>query len=221
MGQMATMVAHELNQPLTAIANYMEAGTALLSRGGDALERLRPIMQRALEQAIRAGQITQRMRSFLSRGENDRRIEALQPLVAEAIELAMIGIKQNDAVISLQQDFPSVAIVADKIQIQQVLLNLLRNAAEAIAGQSARMIAVAADLAEDAVKISVSDNGPGIAEGVRERLFQPFVSTKETGMGVGLSICDTIIKAHDGRIWAEDNPEGGTTFRIALPLAPA
>ena len=112
-------------------------------------------------------------------------------------------------------------VVADKIQIEQVLLNLLRNAAEAVAEQPIRKVALAAELGGDGVEIRVSDNGPGLSDDVRERLFQPFVSTKGTGMGVGLSICNTIVKAHDGRIWAEENPGGGTIFRIVLPLAPA
>ena len=222
MGQMAAMVAHELNQPLTAINNYMEAGTALLSRGGAApVDRLRVVMERAAEQAVRAGQIIQRLRSLSSRGESKRRVEALPSLVAEAIELAEIGIKQKDVAIDLQGDLPSVEVVADRIQIQQVLLNLMRNAAEAVAGQPIRKVVVTAELGDDGVEIRVGDNGPGLSNGIRERLFQPFVSTKESGMGVGLSICNTIVKAHDGRIWAEDNPGGGTIFRIVLPLAPA
>jgi two-component system sensor kinase FixL len=222
IGQMATMVAHELNQPLTAIINYMEAGSILLSRAGaPPVERLRVVMQRAAEQAVRAGQIIQRQRSFLSRGESERSIEALLPLISEAIELTKVGIKQKDVAIDLQSDLPSVGVIVDKIQIQQVLLNLLRNAAEAVAGQPTRKVAVAAELGDDGVQISVSDNGPGLSNDIRERLFQPFVSTKQTGMGVGLSICHTIIKAHDGRIWAEENPGGGTIFHIVLPLAPA
>lgn len=222
MGQMATMVAHELNQPLTAINNYMAAGAALLSRGdAPPVERLGSIMERAAEQAVRAGQIIQRLRSFLSRGDGERRIEALPPLVREAIELAAVGIKQTDMAIDLQPNLPAAQIVVDKIQIQQVLLNLLRNAAEAVAGQPIRSVAVDAAVEADGVHISVSDNGPGLPDGVRDKLFQPFVSTKETGMGVGLSICNTIIKAHDGRIWAEQNPGGGTIFRIVLPVAPA
>lgn len=222
MGQMATMVAHELNQPLTAITNYMAAGAALLSRAdAPAVERLRSIMDRAAEQAVRAGQIIQRLRSFLSRGDSERRIEAVPPLIAEAVELASVGIKQRDVAIDVQADLPPVQVLADKIQIQQVLLNLLRNAVEAIAGQSIRKVAVGATVEADGIHISVGDNGPGLPDHVRDKLFQPFVSTKETGMGVGLSICNTIIKAHDGRIWAEENPGGGTIFRIALPLAHA
>ena len=221
MGQMAAMVAHELNQPLTAINNYMEAGTALLSRGNAPPERIRTLMERAGEQAMRAGQIIQRLRSLSSRGDSEKRIEALPPLLTEAVELAEIGVKQKDVAIDLQSDLPSVEVVADKIQIEQVLLNLLRNAAEAVAEQPIRKVALAAELGGDGVEIRVSDNGPELSDDVRERLFQPFVSTKGTGMGVGLSICNTIVKAHDGRIWAEENPGGGTIFRIVLPLAPA
>jgi two-component system sensor kinase FixL len=115
----------------------------------------------------------------------------------------------------------SDTVIVDKIQIQQVLLNLLRNAAEAVADQESREIAIRAEARGDIVQISVVDNGPGLPDEVRDKLFQPFVTTKQTGMGVGLSICHTIIAAHDGRLWAEPNPGGGTIFRLTLPTTSA
>jgi two-component system sensor kinase FixL len=222
MGQMAAMVAHELNQPLTAISNYMEAADTLLERGGDAqIPRIRNAIGRAGEQAVRAGQIIQRLRGLAMRSDGERRIELIPALVKEAAELALIGSKHRGLSIRIEDELGHVTVIVDKIQIQQVLLNLLRNAAEAIAEQQAREIILHAEARGETVQISVVDNGPGLPDEVRNKLFQPFVTTKQTGMGVGLSICHSIVAAHDGRLWAEPNPEGGTIFRLTLPTAPA
>jgi two-component system, LuxR family, sensor kinase FixL len=221
MGQMAAMVTHELNQPLTAISNYMEAVATLLDRGGDLpVSRLRNAVGRAGEQAVRAGQIIHQLRGFVSRSDSEKRLEAVMPLVREAAELALLGTKQKGIRIRVEVDLSDAVVIADKIQIQQVLLNLLRNAAEAVADQEHRDIVLLTELQDETVQISVVDNGPGLPDEVKARLFQPFVSTKTTGMGVGLSICHTIITAHNGRLWAEPNPEGGTIFRLTLPTAP-
>ena len=221
MGQMAAVVTHELNQPLTAITSYMDTAALLLGRGGEVpVSRLSGLLERAGQQANRAGEIIERLRGFMSRGETDKRIEPVPSLLKEAAELVLIGIKQKGIGINVQPDLPDVKILADKIQIQQVLLNLLRNAAEAVAEKDDRQISLVAEPREDSVRISVIDNGPGLPEEVQAKLFQPFVSTKRSGMGVGLSICHTIVTAHGGRIWAEPNSGGGTIFRIALPVAP-
>jgi two-component system, LuxR family, sensor kinase FixL len=221
MGQMSAMMAHELNQPLTAISNYMEAVKSLLDRGGAVpAERLRTVVERAGDQAVRAGQIIQRMREFVSKGDIEKRIEPLPPLLREARELALLGTRQRGVPIEVADGIPETAVLVDKIQIQQVLLNLLRNAAEAISGQADGQIVVAgAKQGDGTVEISVADNGPGLPKEIRARLFQPFVSTKKTGMGVGLSICHTIVTAHNGRLWAESNSGGGTVFRMTLPGA--
>jgi two-component system, LuxR family, sensor kinase FixL len=218
MGQMAASLAHELNQPLTAISNYMEAVNALLDRGGNVSpDRLRTVVGRAGEQAVRAGQIIQRLREFVSRGDTEKRIEFLPPLLREERELALLGTRQRNMPIRLEDNIPDVSVIVDKIQIQQVLLNLLRNAAEAIAGQEdGKIVLAAAGHADGMVEISVADNGPGLPEEIRAKLFQPFVSTKETGMGIGLSICHTIIAAHNGRLWAEPDSGDGTVFRMTL-----
>jgi two-component system sensor kinase FixL len=220
MGQVAAMLAHELNQPLTAISNYMEAARALLDRGGDLpLTRIGNAIDRAGEQAVRAGQIIQRLRGFLSHRNSERQIEAISPLVKEAVELAHLDMRQRGVSIRLENIPADISILADKVQIQQVLLNLLSNAAEAVADQESREITLFTQSNAGAVQISVVDNGPGLPDEVRDKLFQPFVSTKKTGMGVGLSICHTIITAHDGHLWSEPNPDGGTIFRFTLPIA--
>jgi PAS domain S-box-containing protein len=222
MGQMGAMVAHELNQPLTAIRNYMEAASALLGRGGDVPPaRLGAAIERAAEQSIRAAQIVQQLRGFASRGDAEKRVEAIPTLVREAAELALVGTRRHGPVIRVDGNLADVSVLVDKIQMQQVLLNLLRNAAEAVADQERRDIALLTEATDDTVRISVVDNGPGLPEEVRAKLFQPFVSTKKTGMGVGLSICHSIVTAHNGRIWADGNPDGGTIFNVALPIASA
>jgi len=222
MGQMAAMIAHELNQPLTAISNYMEAATALLDRDEDlSIARLRSAVSRAGEQAVRAGQIIQQLRGFVSRGESEKRIEAVSPLVREAAELAVLGTRQKGIAIRVEDNLKDAVILVDKIQIQQVLLNLLRNALEAVAEREHRDVVLVAETQQGMVRIGVVDNGPGLPEDVKARLFQPFVSTKKTGMGMGLSICHNIVTAHDGRLWAEANPAGGTIFRLTLPAVPS
>jgi two-component system, LuxR family, sensor kinase FixL len=221
MGQMAAVVTHELNQPLTAITSYMDTAALLLGRGGEVpISRLSGLLERAGQQASRAGNIIERLRGFMSRGDTDKRVEAVPPLLMETAELVLIGIKQKGISIGLQPDLPDAKILADKVQIQQVLLNLLRNAMEAVAQQGDPQVSLAAEARNGSVSIRVIDNGPGLPEEVQAKLFQPFVSTKRNGMGVGLSICHTIISAHDGSIRAEPNPDGGTIFRITLPLAP-
>jgi two-component system sensor kinase FixL len=221
MGQMSAALAHELNQPLTAISNYMEAINALTSQGGNVSpDRLRTIAGRAGEQAVRAGQIIQRLRAFASRGDTEKRIEPLPPLLTEVRELALVGMKQRGIPIQVQEAIPNLSVIVDRIQLQQVLLNLLRNAAEAIAGQDdGNIVLAAADQRDGMVEISVADNGPGLVDGIREKLFQPFVSSKKTGMGIGLSLCQAIVAAHNGQIWAEANEGRGTIFRITLPAA--
>jgi two-component system sensor kinase FixL len=221
MGQMAATIAHELNQPLTAISNYMEAVNTLLDRGDSAMPRLRNAVARAGEQAVRAGQILQQLRGFVSRGDSEKRVESVEPLVKEAAELALLGTRQKGVQISVAADVGGAVIIADRIQIQQVLLNLLRNAAEAVADREAGEITLVAEVGDDAVQVSVVDNGPGLPEEVQARLFQPFVTTKKTGMGVGLSICHSIVMAHNGELRAEPNPSGGTIFRLTLPTARA
>jgi two-component system sensor kinase FixL len=220
MGEMAAVLAHELNQPLTAISNYLEGVGVLFDRSGDVpLARVRTAVELAGEQAIRAGHIIQQLRRFMSRSDGEKRVEAVSPLVTEAAELALVGAGRRGLNIMVEDRSGDVTIIADRIQIQQVLLNLLRNAGEAIADPEHQEIRLITEARNDTVQISVTDNGPGLPEEVQAKLFQPFVSTKTTGMGLGLSICRTIVAAHEGRIWAEPNPQGGTIFRLSLPTA--
>jgi two-component system, LuxR family, sensor kinase FixL len=218
MGEMASTLAHELNQPLSAIANYLKGLRRLLAGASDERSAMMSdAMDKAGEQALRAGQIIRRLRDFVSRGESERRIESLTKLVEEASALALVGIKDQGVRVKFQFDPAADLVLADKVQIQQVLLNLMRNAIEAMESSQHRELVVSTLRGQDdMVTINVADTGHGIAEEVRTQLFQPFFTTKREGMGVGLSISRTIVEAHGGQIWGEANPDGGTIFRFTL-----
>jgi two-component system sensor kinase FixL len=176
------------------------------------------------------------LREFVSRGETERRPENLPKLIEEASALALVGAKPSEVRVSFGFDPDAGFVLADKIQIQQVLLNLIRNAIEAMQESPRRELRITTHALNEAerenlrhrlhittrilddgiVEVSVIDTGPGIADAVAAQLFQPFVSTKSQGMGVGLSVSRTIIESHGGKLWAEPNPEGGTAFRFTL-----
>jgi two-component system, LuxR family, sensor kinase FixL len=218
LGEMASTLAHELNQPLTAVANYLKGCRRLLdSNESRHLPAARDAIELAAEQALRAGQIIRRLRDFVARGESERQVQNLAKLIEEASALALIGVKESGVHASLELDPAVEFVLADKVQIQQVLLNLMRNAVEAMQETTVRRLVVATrKLDEETVEISVVDTGPGIAPEIAKQLFQPFVTSKPLGMGVGLSISRTIMEAHGGRLWAEPNPGGGTAFRLTL-----
>jgi two-component system, LuxR family, sensor kinase FixL len=220
MGEMASALAHELNQPLSAIANYLNGARRLLERenGGD--PRAVAAVDKAAEQALRAGDIIRRLRDFLARGEGERSVESLAKLVHEACGLALVGAKEAGVDVRYQLDPHLDRVVVDRVQIQQVLVNLVRNALDAMQGQERRELLVSTKVEGDMAVVSVADTGAGLDEAAAARLFQPFVTTKPQGMGVGLSISRTIVEAHGGRIWTEPNSGGGAIFRFSVRLAP-
>jgi len=221
MGEMASGLAHELNQPLTAIINYLQACRRLFPDGAVAERgRVGELIEKAIAQAERAGQIIRHLRQFIARGETERAAEEIGAVVEEAASLALIGAGERGikAKFELADGLPPALI--DRVQIQQVIVNLVRNSVDALseAGQGEITISTRR-AAPDLVQIEVRDTGPGLDEEVARRLFQPFVTTKPGGIGIGLSICRTIVEAHDGKLWASDNPGGGTIFHLTLPLA--
>ncbi len=218
MGTLAAALAHELNQPLSAISTYMEASRDLLDAEPtpEIVGMLREAFTDTAAQAIRAGQIVRRLRDFIARGEAERRVESLYKLVIEANALAMAGGGDRGVDVLLELDPAGDAVLVDRIQVQQVFLNLVRNAIEAMEGCAVKKLEIRSAREGDCVRVTVADSGPGLDEDIGSRLFEPFQSTKDAGMGLGLSICRTMIEAQGGRIWAEPSPLGGTAFHFTL-----
>jgi PAS domain S-box-containing protein len=220
-GQMAAALAHELNQPLTAVVNSVNAAKRLLARGDRAnLLTAQEVTDEAAGQALRASDIVRSLRQFLTRDETERRIEILSSMIEEASALALSSIAPLAVRLRFEFDDRARAILVNRVQIQQVIVNLIRNAAEAMADQDLRVVTLATRARDNGtVEIAIADIGPGIPSDITCQLFKPFVSTKHDGMGLGLSISRSIIEAHDGELIAEPNPGGGTIFRFILPSA--
>lgn len=216
MGTMASTLAHELNQPLTAIAGYVRGSRRLLSGHPD-FRRLSDALDLAERSTVRAGEIVHRVRDLVTKGDVKRRHEDLAALIREACSLAMIDASSCGIDFRLEVTNVPVSVLVDRVQIQQVLLNLLRNAAEAVATGPRRQITVTAAIKTDEFcEVVVSDSGPELAAASIGRLFEPFNTTKSNGMGVGLSISRTIIEAHGGVIWHRPAPRGGAEFGFSL-----
>lgn len=223
MGTLASSLAHELNQPLTAIANYCETARDLLSEGEpdrETLAIIREALDDAASQSIRAGQIVRRLRDFISHGQTERRVESLRRLISEANALGLVGSREHGIEVQVQLDPKADLVFVDRIQVQQVLVNLIRNAIDAMVDSRVRALTISS-LSGPAnfVTVSIGDTGGGISEEVAGQLFQPFITSKKSGMGIGLSICRTIVEAHGGKIWFEPVPDGGTLFHFTLPAA--
>lgn len=237
MGEMASSLAHELNQPLAAISNYCSGASAMVRNNRATPEMLLGALEKTSQQAIRAGMIIKRIREFVKRSEPKRKEVRLGDIVADAIGLAEIETRRRGVRISTEMRGNLPAISVDPVLIEQVLVNLLKNAAEAMSemrdkaprattGSLDNVIQLVASNDADMVRVSVIDHGPGVDEASAERLFEPFYSTKSDGMGMGLNICRSIIESHRGRLWVENNVNAdgkitGCTFHCTLPIASA
>ncbi len=227
-GEMASALAHELNQPLTAIASSMKAASRFLETSphyAELPQRALEAMHRAAGQSLRAGQIVQRLRDFVMKREAKKSPEMVHDIIGDACALAALDTRQQgiNVIVSIDPHLPLVMV--DRVQIQQVILNLIRNSKEAMSEMNdtkPKQIQISASGGRSRVlEISVSDTGPGLSSTVVSRLFEPFVTTKRNGMGVGLSICRSIVEAHGGQLWSEAHSTSGAVFRFTLPTAPS
>lgn len=220
MGTLATAIAHELNQPLTAIANYVETASELLAEPSpERVAVIREALDECATEAVRAGQIVRRLRDFIARGESERQVVPLGRLVNEASALAFMSVGSRALEFDVRIGADELVLV-DRVQIQQVFLNLIRNAVEAMEESAFKRLEISSRKAGGGmIEVIVADSGPGLAAEALANLFQPFRTTKAAGMGVGLSISQTIIEAHEGRLWAEPSPHGGAAFHLTLPDA--
>jgi len=220
LGQNVSALAHEVNQPLAAISNYAAAGMRLAET---APERLKPLLERLNEQATRATEIVRTLRDFVAQHEPEKRVVDVYELFQRALRLALAAEREPLPVIDIQCTPAASSAFVDRVQIEQVVFNLVRNALEAMSECSRRALILSTELAaDDMIEVSVADTGPGLPSDIRSRLFEPFVTTKPTGLGIGLSICRVIVEAHGGKLKADATPGGGTAFRFTIPrsLAP-
>ena len=201
LGLLVSALSHEVNQPLTAMATTSAVRGACSTAGNPA--GAEQALERIAEQADRARDIIQRLRDLARKGSTERRVESLPKTIEEASALALLGVG-SALKLEIRIDDDAGEAVIDKVQIQQVLMNLMRNAVEAMASSERRELTISAGRMGEMVEISVADTGPGLPEQVRARLFEPFVTTKPDGMGVGLSVCRTIVEAHGGELRGED-----------------
>ena len=218
LGEMASTLAHELNQPLATVANYIQGSRRLLGDTTDPqLVQLREALQEAAQQTLRAGDIIRHLREFVARGETEKQLTDLKSLVEEASALGLTGAREKGVRTYFHlSELPRVLV--NRVQMQQVLVNLIRNAMEAMRDGPSRVLTIRTGRENAMVYVEVADTGSGIPPEVAERLFQPFVTGKPGGMGIGLSISRRIVESHGGTISASPNGERGTVFRVTLPI---
>lgn len=223
LGEMASTLAHELNQPLSAVANYVQGCILLLDKVSEEhAVRMRGALTEAAKQAIRAGDIIRHLRAFVARGETERHPEEIKRIVEEAGALALLGSKEHGIRSNFDFGSDDAIVLVDRVQIQQVLTNLIRNAVEAMKESPTKELTVTTRNVDGKLVVTVGDTGTGIPQEIANRLFEPFVSSKANGMGIGLSISRRILLSHGGDISASAGPDGrGTRFTFSLPLEKA
>jgi signal transduction histidine kinase len=217
LGQHVSTLIHEISQPIAAISMLAQASMRLCDVSTD---RLKQSLEALVEAAANATATVQHLRGFIKSSQPDRQVQPVAAIIEDAIRLVSFG-DISELAIDTRYHPAATRAFCDRVQIEQVVSNLVRNAIEAMADNTPCVLIIATGLTpEGLIQISIADTGPGLPSAVRGKLFEPFVSTKTSGLGVGLSICRVIIEAHGGQLWAEDNPGGGTIFRFTLRQRP-
>lgn len=220
MGEMASTLAHEINQPLSAISSYTTGCINRLDAGDLSRDELRETLNKLATQAQRAGRVIRRVYDFVRRSEPQRTPCDIKEIIEDAVGLIEADARKLGVKIALKLPDSLPNIHADRIMVEQVLLNLMRNGMDAMqtTRSDRKQLVVTTSLDDKCILVSVADNGSGIAQQAAAHLFEPFFSTKPEGMGMGLNICRSIIEFHHGRLWVDANPDGGTVFRFTLPM---
>ena len=221
MGELTAALAHELNQPLAAILSNAQAAQRFLEQEAPAIDDVREILRDIVADDKRAGEVMRRMRRLVKRGENQFEPLDINGVIGEVHRLVSHDMAMKQVTLDAELTPGLPALHGDPVQLQQVILNLLINACQAVMNREQgrrNILLTTANGADQSIEIRVTDSGPGIDEKIRDKIFQPFFTTKEEGMGMGLAVSRTIIEAHGGRFWAESSPGQGAVFRITLPL---
>jgi two-component system sensor kinase FixL len=221
-GEMASGMAHELNQPLTALVSYCGTAKLLVNSMSSPPQQLGEILDLAREQAHRAGDIIRHLREFVSKGGNDRELLNIDHVIREIIIFLKHDVQKCGVKIEFHPGCQACKVKIDKIQIEQVLINLVRNSLEAIKSAEitkGQIVLRSRIFPDDSVEVTLTDNGPGIDATMVNMIFDPFKTSKETGMGIGLSLSRTIIEAHGGKLWVDKNYQNGALFAFELPVS--
>jgi C4-dicarboxylate-specific signal transduction histidine kinase len=222
MGEMASGIAHEVNQPLTAIANYAQVSLNLIKKENPDLIKLAEVISKTQQQALRAGSIIHRMKDFGKSFSKHHATANINTLINDAIELCIVDLKQNGVLLTLELTNNLPPVFVDLIQVEQVIINLIRNSSEALQSlpeNQQRKITIQSQLTlENDIQVSVTDNGLGITEDLKQKILMPFFTTKISGTGMGLSISRSLIEAHEGTLNFNSEFGKGTTFYFTLPI---
>jgi PAS domain S-box-containing protein len=218
--QIGAAMANELNQPLAALTNFVSAARRMLASGGpEVAGTVREVMDEAVEQSLRAGKIIRRLREVVGYTGTAQSAEDLHKIIEDACSLALSDADRLGVLLHFRLAPHMPPVIADCVQIQQVLVNLLRNAVEAMTGNRSDITVSTVLCGKNTVQVAIGDSGCGLSSALNGRLFEPFASTRRDRIGLGLSICRSVVEAHDGSIWSEPNPGGGTVFRFTLRTA--